>query len=405
VGVNDVAFNHAMKESPRLGPDTSWSVTPQIVGNSLAIRRVLEKVSLVADTDSTVLIYGETGTGKELVARALHAHSARRERPFIKLNCAAIPCGLLESELFGHEKGAFTGALLSKDGRFQLADGGTILLDEIGDLPLELQPKLLRVLQEQEFERVGGTRTVRVNVRIIAATNRDLSKMLAEQHFRSDLFYRLNVIPLVVPPLRERREDIPILVRHFARKYAERSKRRIRTIEEHVMAMLVDHSWPGNVRELENVIERAVILSRDEELRVSFTDLLARPSSVLLTLAEVERQHIVLALQEAMWIIGGPDGAAAKLGLKRTSLQYKMQRLGIVNERKRRSSKDSGLSRRSLVSLVPTPSEATTSLAEMHPFERPLSNYDNAPWNEGQVKVRSTLSRTTGQKILNGFSS
>ena len=377
VNVNDVAFNYAMKESPR----ESWSMSLQILGHSPAMRRVMEEVHLVAGADSTVLIYGETGTGKELVARALHAQSARRERPFIKLNCSAIPSGLLESELFGHEKGAFTGAVLSKDGRFQVADGGTLLLDEIGDLPLELQPKLLRVLQEQEFERVGGTRTVRVNVRIIAATNRDLGQMVVEQHFRSDLFYRLNVIPLAIPPLRERREDIPVLVRHFARKYAERSNTRIRSISEHTMARLIDHSWPGNVRELENVIERAVILSPDDQLRVSLADTLARPSPGLLTLAEMERQHIVRALQETMWTIGGPNGAAAKLGVKRTSLQYKMQRLGIVNERKRRSTNNGALSRRPRVSLVPTSSDTTTSMAEMLPFERQLSHCDHAPWS------------------------
>ena len=374
MNVNDMAVNHAMKESRQEG----WSMSPQMLGHSLAMRRVMEEVRLVAGADSTVLIYGETGTGKELVARALHAQSARRERPFIKLNCAAIPSGLLESELFGHEKGAFTGALLSKDGRFQVADGGTLLLDEIGDLPLELQPKLLRVIQEQEFERVGGTRTVHVNVRIIAATNRDLGQMVAQQHFRNDLFYRLNVIPVAVPPLRERREDIPILVRHFVRKFAERCNRRIPSIEADTMAMLIEHSWPGNVRELENVIERAVILSPEERLCVSFTDLLSRPSAVLLTLAEVERQHIVRALQETMWTIGGPFGAAAKLGVKRTSLQYKMQRLGIVNEKKRRSTKTR--SQQTLVSLGPTSSDTPTSMAEMIPFERQLSNCDHAPW-------------------------
>jgi formate hydrogenlyase transcriptional activator len=305
----------------------------EIVGDSRALKLVLKEVQTVAATDSTVLILGETGSGKELVARALHNLSNRRERTFVKLNCAAIPTGLLESELFGHEKGAFTGAIATKIGRFELADRGTLFLDEVGEIPLELQVKLLRVLQEQEFERLGSTRTIRVNVRILAATNRDLDHMVEEQRFRSDLYYRLKVFPITVPPLRERPEDIPLLVRHFAQKFAQRMKKRIETIPSEAMKALQAYDWRGNVRELENFIERAVILTQGPDLFVSLAELKRPPShttnSGTTTLEQAERKHILKALRESDWIIGGPAGAAAKLGMKRTTLQSKMQKLGI----------------------------------------------------------------------------
>jgi formate hydrogenlyase transcriptional activator len=305
----------------------------EIVGDSRALKLVLKEVQTVAATDSTVLILGETGSGKELVARALHNLSNRRERTFVKLNCAAIPTGLLESELFGHERGAFTGAIASKVGRFELADRGTLFLDEVGEIPLELQVKLLRVLQEQEFERLGSTRTIRVNVRILAATNRDLDHMVEEQRFRSDLYYRLKVFPITVPPLRERPEDIPLLVRHFAQKFAQRMKKRIETIPSEAMKALQAYDWRGNVRELENFIERAVILTQGPDLFVSLAELKRPPShttnSGTTTLEQAEREHILKALLESDWIIGGPAGAAAKLGMKRTTLQSKMQKLGI----------------------------------------------------------------------------
>jgi formate hydrogenlyase transcriptional activator len=306
----------------------------EIVGDSPALKRVLKQLEIVAPTDSTVLIQGETGTGKELIARALHNLSGRRERTFVKLNCAAIPTGLLESELFGHEKGAFTGAIAQKLGRFELANGGTIFLDEVGEIPLELQSKLLRVLQEQEFERLGSTRTIRVNVRLVAATNRDLSQLVAEKQYRSDLYYRLNVFPILVPPLRERPADIPVLVRYFAQKYASRMNKRIESIPSEAMNVLSQYSWPGNVRELENFIERAVILSQGAQLQVPVAELKitkgSTPSSGLATLEMAEREHIERALREAKWIIGGPSGAAARLGMKRTTLQSKMQKLGIT---------------------------------------------------------------------------
>ena len=305
----------------------------EIVGDSRALKLVLKEVQTVAATDSTVLILGETGSGKELVARALHNLSNRRERTFVKLNCAAIPTGLLESELFGHEKGAFTGAIATKIGRFELADRGTLFLDEVGEIPLELQVKLLRVLQEQEFERLGSTRTIRVNVRILSATNRDLGHMVEEQKFRSDLYYRLKVFPITVPPLRERQEDIPLLVRHFAQKFAQRMKKRIETIPSEAMKALRAYDWRGNVRELENFIERAVILTQGPDLFVSLAELKRPPShttnSGTTTLEQAEREHILKALRESEWIIGGPVGAAAKLGMKRTTLQSKMQKLGI----------------------------------------------------------------------------
>jgi formate hydrogenlyase transcriptional activator len=304
-----------------------------IIGHSAILKRVLKQVEIVAPTDSTVLILGETGTGKELMARAIHDRSSRRERTLVKLNCAAIPTGLLESELFGHERGAFTGAIAQKVGRFELADGGTLFLDEVGDIPLELQSKLLRVLQEQEFERLGGTRTIKVNVRLLAATNRDLARMVADKEFRSDLYYRLNVFPLTLPALRDRREDIPSLVRYFAQKFARRMKKTIDTISAEAMSALAEYSWPGNVRELENVIERATILSQGGELQLSLDRMASKAnleSHPVETLESAERAHIMRALQAAHWIIGGPQGAAAKLGMKRTTLQSKMQKLSIV---------------------------------------------------------------------------
>jgi formate hydrogenlyase transcriptional activator len=305
----------------------------EIVGDSPALRAVLKDVRTVAQTDSTVLIVGETGTGKELIARALHNHSNRRDRTFVKLNCAAIPTGLLESELFGHEKGAFTGAIATKIGRFELADYGTIFLDEVGEIPLELQVKLLRVLQEQEFERLGGTRTIRVNVRVLSATNRDLGRMVEEQKFRSDLYYRLKVFPITLPPLRERPEDIALLVRHFAQKFGMRMKKRIEAVPAEAMKSMQVYPWPGNVRELENFIERAVILSTDSTLAVPLSELKppATPSrDSAMTLEDAEREHILKALRESKWTLSGPAGAAARLGMKRTTLHSKMKKLGIA---------------------------------------------------------------------------
>jgi len=307
----------------------------EIIGDSPALRHALHQVEVVAPTDSTVLLLGETGTGKELLARATHDRSARRERTFVKLNCAAIPSGLLESELFGHEKGAFTGAIAQKVGRFQVADGGTIFLDEVGEIPLELQPKLLRVLQEQEFERIGGTKTIKVDVRIVAATNRDLARMVEEQRFRDDLYYRLNVFPIEVPPLRERPEDIPALVRSFVRRLARPMNREVEVIPRETLEALCRYPWPGNVRELANLIERAMILSRGRTLEVPLDELARRRPDVAhgnggTTLQGVERAHIVRALEQANWVLGGPRGAAARLGMKRTTLQSLMKRLGIA---------------------------------------------------------------------------
>ncbi len=303
-----------------------------IVGESRGLKHVLQQLEIVAPTDSTVLVLGETGTGKELIARALHQLSTRNDRAFVKINCAAIPTGLLESELFGHEKGAFTGAIAQKVGRFELAHRGTIFLDEIGEVPLELQSKMLRVLQEQEFERLGGTRTIRVDVRLVAATNRDLMQMVEAGEFRSDLFYRLNVFPITVPPLRERQEDIPILVRYFAQRYATRMKRPIETIPTKTMERLAGYPWPGNIRELENLIERAVILSQGSELAVPLLDLkvgLQRGTQSMASLEGAERDHILRALQDTKWVIGGALGTAARLGMKRTTLISKMKKLGI----------------------------------------------------------------------------
>ncbi|PYL13620.1 MAG: Fis family transcriptional regulator [Verrucomicrobia bacterium] len=316
----------------------------EIVGKSSALRKVLKRVETVAPTDSTVLIYGETGAGKELIARAIHDLSPRKSKAFVKLNCAAIPTGLLESELFGHERGAFTGAIAQRIGRFEVAHGGTIFLDEIGEIPLELQTKLLRVLQEREFERLGSSRTLRTDARLIAATNRDLEAMVAEQKFRSDLFFRLNVFPIQVPPLRERHGDIPLLVRHFAQQFSKRMNKTIDTISSATMDALSRYHWPGNIRELQNVIERAVITSTGPVLKVDVADLkISRSSSpaekssaqgstndaLRNVLEETERQQILKALKQSNWVVAGPKGAAAKLGMKRSTLQLRMSKLGI----------------------------------------------------------------------------
>jgi formate hydrogenlyase transcriptional activator len=296
---------------------------------------VFEQVECVAPTDSTVLIQGETGTGKELIARAIHNISSRCGRSFVKLNCAAIPFDLLESELFGHEKGAFTGAIAQRVGRFEVADEGTLFLDEVGDIPPALQPKLLRVLQEQEFERLGSTRTRKVDVRLVAATNRDLTEMMKRGDFRSDLFYRLNVFPVRIPPLRERREDIPSLVQYFMRKYARRMGKRVETVPAATMRKLVDWSWPGNVRELQNMIERGVILSKGFVLEIPLTEMEQSVIPALgdnnggATLEAVERDHILQTLRQSGWVVGGPSGAAARLGLNRSTLNARMRKLEI----------------------------------------------------------------------------
>jgi formate hydrogenlyase transcriptional activator len=313
---------------------------PGIVGMSPALLEVLDLVRIVGPTDSTVLIEGETGTGKELIAAAIHSHSRRGAQPFIKLNCAAIPLGLLESELFGHERGAFTGAVARKMGRFEVANGGTLFLDEIGDIPLELQAKLLRVLQEGEFERLGSTQTIRVNVRVVTATNGDLWKLVSEKRFRSDLYYRLNVFPIPIPPLRDRAEDIPVLIRHFVARYAERMEKRIDRIPLAVMDVLAAYCWPGNIRELQNFIERSVILTPGNTLRpplarlrpVAQVDLPEQTATLpeqTATWAETERALISRTLKHTLGIIDGPRGAAALLGLKRTTLYSRMQKLGI----------------------------------------------------------------------------
>jgi formate hydrogenlyase transcriptional activator len=310
-----------------------------IIGRSASLRVVLDQIQIVAPTDSTVLILGETGTGKELIARAIHNRGSRRGKPFVRVNCAAIPLGLLESELFGHERGAFTGAIARKIGRFELANGGTLFLDEIGDIPPELQPKLLRVLQEQEFERLGSTVTTRVNVRVVAATSRNLPQMVANREFRSDLYYRLNVFPVRLPALRERTEDIALLVRHFVDLCAKRMKKKVDRVPKEAMEVLLTYPWPGNVRELQNFIERAVILSPGKVLRAPLAELKqsvdgldafgqsAAPGAM--TLKHAEREHIIQALAETGWMLGGPKGAAARLGLPRTTLISKMQRFGI----------------------------------------------------------------------------
>ena len=312
----------------------------EIIGTSTTLKRALQDVQTVAPTDSTVLIFGETGTGKELIARALHNLSARQEHTLVKVNCAAIPTGLLESEMFGHEKGAFTGAVEQRKGRFELANRGTIFLDEVEEIPLELQPKLLRVLQEQEFERLGSGKTIRVDVRVLAATNADLAQLVAEKKFRSDLYYRLNVFPIAMPPLRERPEDIPLLVNLFAQRFAQQMKKPIKTISAETIIELSAYSWPGNIRELQNLIERAVILSRGSVLEVPLAELKQTPNVSLMNqshgpikLEAVEREHIMKVLREAGWVIGGTNGAAARLGLNRTTLNNRMRKLGITRPR------------------------------------------------------------------------
>jgi formate hydrogenlyase transcriptional activator len=316
-------------------PDRDQRRFEQIIGVSAALEAVFEQVECVAPTDSTVLVQGETGTGKELVARAIHNISSRCGRSFVKLNCAAIPFDLLESELFGHEKGAFTGAIAQRVGRFEMADKGTLFLDEVGDIPPALQPKLLRVLQEQEFERLGSTHTRQVDVRLVAATNRDLTEMTKQGEFRSDLYYRLNVFPIRIPPLRERREDIPLLVQYFMQKYARRMGKRIETVPTATMQKLVDWPWPGNVRELQNMIERGVILSPGFVLEIPLTELeqstipVPSDSNGKFTLRAFEREHILNALRDTGWVIGGPAGAAARLGLNRSTLNARMRKLEI----------------------------------------------------------------------------
>jgi formate hydrogenlyase transcriptional activator len=304
----------------------------QLIGNSPALEAVLEQVERVAPTDSTVLLQGETGTGKELIARAIHNISSRCGRPYIKLNCAAIPFDLLESELFGHEKGAFTGAVAQKIGRFEMADKGTLFLDEVGDIPLALQSKLLRVLQEQEFERLGGTRTHQVDVRVVAATNRDLAEMVKRNEFRSDLYYRLNVFPVRLPPLRARRGDIPALVEHFVDLHSRRMDKQIDHVSPETMSVLIAYHWPGNVRELQNFIERSVILTDGTVLCPPLAELNssaeAEPLEVT-TLEQAERDHIRKTLEHTRWIVAGPDGAAARLGIPRSTLYFRMQKLGI----------------------------------------------------------------------------
>jgi len=315
----------------------------EIIGNSTALKQVLKKVETVAATNSTVLIYGETGTGKELIARAIHNLSQRRDRTLVRVNCAAIPTGLLESEMFGHERGAFTGAIERRIGRFELAHQGTIFLDEVEDIPLELQPKLLRVLQEHEFERLGSSKVIRVDVRVVAATNVDLPQLVAEKKFRSDLFYRLNVFPIALPALRERREDIPLLVHFFANKFAQQMKKNIDRIPVEAMQVLTEYSWPGNIRELQNLIERAVILTRGTVLQIPLSELkqpaqssvdqLSASTLSSSSLESVEREHILRVLRETSWVIGGPNGAAARLGMNRTTLNNRLRKLGITRPR------------------------------------------------------------------------
>ena len=345
---NAVAFRQIAQLRDKLAEERLYLETEirnehpfdEIIGDSPALRRTLQQVEVVASTDSTVLLLGETGTGKELIARAIHDRSRRRDRTLVKINCAAIPSGLLESELFGHERGAFTGAIAQKIGRFEVANGGTLFLDEVGEIPLELQPKLLRVLQEQEFERIGGTRTIKVNVRLIAATNRDLPRMLEEHRFRDDLYYRLNVFPVRVPALRERPDDIAALVRYFVQRLARPMNRQVEVIPAETLEALRRYDWPGNVRELANLVERAMILSPGRVLEVPLDALETRrpladtPESGDATLHAAERAHIIRTLEAADWVLGGPKGAAARLGIKRTTLQYRMQRLGIAPRRR-----------------------------------------------------------------------
>jgi formate hydrogenlyase transcriptional activator len=346
MALHSFAFEDIRHQAPRAGKElASFDVVGEltrhetgfegIIGQSSLLRTVLNMVEQVAPGDSTVLLLGETGTGKELIARAIHNCSSRRDQSFVKLNCAAIPSGLLESELFGHERGAFTGAITQKVGRIELADRGSLFLDEIGDISLELQPKLLRVLQEREFERLGSTRTRRVDVRVVAATHRDLEGMILEKEFRSDLYYRLNVVPIFLPPLRERPEDIPLLVQHFVKQFARRVGKSMETIPSGTMDALRHYPWPGNIRELENVIERAVVLSSGPVLRISNHDLSTRIVSRRdadgpQTLEEVERNHILTTLKETRWVLSGSSGAAARLGLNRSTLYFRMKKLGIA---------------------------------------------------------------------------
>src|SRR6267378_4400708 len=322
----------AFEKSGSSNQERSQRRFEQVVGNSPALESVFAEVEQVAPTDSTVLIQGETGTGKELIARAIHNISSRCGRQFIKLNCAAIPFDLLESELFGHEKGAFTGAIAQKVGRFELADKGTLFLDEVGDIPSALQPKLLRVLQEQEFERLGSTRTHRVDVRLVAATNRNLADMVKRREFRSDLYYRLNVFPILLPPLRARCEDIPALVAHFVELYGRRMGKQIERISPETMTALSSYQWPGNIRELQNFIERSVILSAGAVLQPPLAGLkgAAEDKSLgAITLKDAERDHILKTLEHTRWVVAGPNGAAARLGIKRSTLYFRMQKLGI----------------------------------------------------------------------------
>jgi formate hydrogenlyase transcriptional activator len=327
-GLGDQQFH----VEPEISPEYCFE---GIVGKSTALQKVLEQVAIVAPTDSTVLLHGETGTGKELIARAIHNLSSRSEHTFVRMNCAAIPSGLLESELFGHEKGAFTGALMQRKGRFELADGGSLFLDEIGDISLELQPKLLRAVQEQEFERLGSSKTISVNVRLIAATHRDLRAMIRDEKFREDLFYRFNVFPIEIPPLRERREDIPLLVNYFVSKVAGRMRRQIKSIPTRAMELLTNCPWKGNIRELANFIERAVILTRGEELEVPVNELATSSETIVAvgapsTFRQAESSVIINALRASSGRIAGKGGAAERLGLKRTTLQNKIRRLAIA---------------------------------------------------------------------------
>ncbi len=335
VGNQAPRSNHKLARFDVVGPLPDNIECHGIIGQSLALRKVLQIVEQLAVGSSTVLLLGETGTGKELIARAIHNRSDRRNRSFVKLNCAAIPTGLLESELFGHERGAFTGAIAQKVGRLELADQGSLFLDEIGDIPLEIQPKLLRVLQEREFERLGSTRTKRVDVRVVAATHRDLEGMMLEKQFRSDLYYRLNVVPIFLSPLRERLDDIPLLVQHFVQQLARKAGKTINIIPSSTMDALRHYPWPGNIRELENIIERAIILSPGPVLLISHHDLSGRlapdpNADCAQTLEEVERNHILTILKKTRWILSGPGGAAARLGLNRSTLYFRMKKLGIA---------------------------------------------------------------------------
>jgi formate hydrogenlyase transcriptional activator len=306
----------------------------RFVGNSRKFQKTLDEIGIIAPVDCTVLIQGETGTGKELVAQAIHEASARRHKRFVAINCAAIPAALLESELFGYERGAFTGAISPRPGRFQAADGGSLFLDEIGELPLELQPKLLRVLQERQLERLGSTQSVQIDVRVIAATNQDLWAMVQQHKFRADLYYRLDVCPISLPPLRERDGDVPLLVEHFVRSFAERHGKSVDRVPDDVMRALEEYDWPGNIRQLQNIIERAVIMSNGPDLRLTVHEVKRRlvPTSVVRTLADADRAHITATLRETNGVVGGPNGAAAKLGLPRTTLLARMEKLGLTRK-------------------------------------------------------------------------